>query len=51
MNTLIVYYSPEGNTNYVAMKIADAIGADTLRLFTKKAYVDEGFSGFVKWRN
>ncbi|MDD4200529.1 MAG: flavodoxin [Eubacteriales bacterium] len=47
MNILIVYFSLEGNTDYAAGKIAEAVGGDTLRLFTKKAYIDQGFSRFV----
>ena len=43
MKTLIVYYSLEGNTDYMAKRIADATGADTLRLVPKKAYRDKGF--------
>lgn len=46
MNTLIVYYSLEGNTQYAAEKIAQALGADTLRLRPKKAYADKGFAKF-----
>ena len=36
MKTLIIYYSHEGNTDFVAKKIADKIGADTLRLVPVK---------------
>ena len=43
MKTIIVYYSLEGNTEYVARKIADSIGADILRIYPKKAYPDSGF--------
>ena len=46
MKTLIVYYSLEGNTDYAAKKIAENIGADTLRLKPKKAYADKGFAKF-----
>ena len=46
MKSLIVYYSLEGNTEYVADIIKDAIGADTLRLVPKKAYHDKGFAKF-----
>ena len=31
MKTLIVYYSLEGNTDFVAKKIAEKLEADTLR--------------------
>ena len=47
MKTLIVYYSLEGNTKYAAEKIAEAIGADTLRLYPKKPYADKGVSKFL----
>ena len=46
MNTLIVYYSLEGNTAYAAGKIAEALGADTLRLVPVKAYPTGGFRKF-----
>lgn len=46
MKTIIVYYSLEGNTDYAAGKIAEAIGADTLRISPKKAYPTGGFSKF-----
>ena len=37
MNTLIVYYSLEGNTEYAAKIFADELGADRLRLDPVKA--------------
>ena len=40
MKTLIVYYSMEGNTQYVADKVKEKVDADTLRLVPKKAYND-----------
>ena len=43
MKTLVVYYSLEGNTEYVAEKIREALGADLLKLVPKKAYHDKGF--------
>ncbi len=46
MKTIIVYYSLEENTHYVAQKIAENIGADLLRLHPKKAYPRGGFKKF-----
>ena len=46
MKNLIVFYSLEGNTAYVAERIKSGIGADTLRLVPKKAYHDKGFAKF-----
>ena len=47
MNTLIVYYSLEGNTEYAAKKIAAETGADLLRLEPVKAYPSGKVSKFV----
>ena len=47
MKKIIVYYSLEGNTEYVADKLSDAIGAGKLRLIPEKAYVDKGFAKFI----
>ncbi|MBR7092419.1 MAG: flavodoxin [Clostridia bacterium] len=46
MNTIVVYYSLEGNTDFAAGRIAAALGADTLRLYPCKAYPDRGFRKF-----
>jgi flavodoxin len=46
MKTLIVYYSHEGNTDFVAKKIAEKTGADTLRLIPVKKYPEKGFAKF-----
>lgn len=46
MNTIIVYYSLEGNTEYAAGKISEIIGAPAIRLQPKKAYPDSGFRKF-----
>lgn len=47
MKTLIVYYSLEGNTEYSAGKIAEATGADVLKLVPKKTYPDKGAKKFL----
>lgn len=47
MNTLIVYYSLEGNTAYAAKKISAELGADTLCLEPVKAYPTGKVSKFV----
>ena len=46
MSDLVVYYSLEGNSEYVADKIKESLGADVLRLVPKKAYHDKGFAKF-----
>ena len=46
MKTLIVYFSLEGNTEYVADIMSKENGADLLRLIPKKAYHDKGFAKF-----
>lgn len=47
MKTLIVYYSLEGNTEYVVEKIAGKIPADLLSLHPRKAYASKGLSKFL----
>ena len=47
MNTLIVYYSLEGNTEYAAERIAAVLGAGTLRLEPVKAYPAVGIRKFL----
>lgn len=48
MKKLIVYYSLEGNTQYIAEKLAERLGSDSdvLRLVPKKAYLDKGFAKY-----
>ncbi len=47
MKDLVVYYSLEGNTEYVVNKIKEKTGADTLRLVPKKAYHTKGVAKFL----
>ena len=44
--TLIVYFSLEGNTRYVAEELRVGIGADVLELVPKKEYPNKGFKKF-----
>jgi len=44
---LVVYYSFEGNTKFVAETIAREIGADLLELKPKKEMKGHGFSKFI----
>lgn len=46
MKNIIIYYSLEGNTQLAAEKLAEKLGADTLRLYPKKAYPTGGFKKF-----
>jgi flavodoxin len=46
MKTIVVYYSLEGNTDFVAKKIASELNADLLRLYPKKVYPKKGFSKY-----
>lgn len=47
MKTLVVYFSLEGNTEYVAEKIREKTGADLLKLVPKKPYRDKGLAKFL----
>ena len=44
--TLIVYYSLEGNIDFVAKKLAETLGADIFRLETVKDYPKKGLLKF-----
>ena len=44
--TMIVYYSLEGNTEYVASRISEICSFDMLRLVPVKKYPDKGFRKF-----
>lgn len=46
MNTLVVYFSFDGNTKLIAEKIAETINADIIELKTSKKYPTEGFSKY-----
>ena len=46
MKKLIVYYSLEGNTEYIAGKLAGKFSADVLKLVPVTAYPDKGFAKF-----
>ena len=47
MGKLVVFYSLEGNTEYIAGRICEKIGCDKLKLIPKKAYKDKGFAKFL----
>ena len=46
MKKLIVYYSLEGNTEYIAQLLAERTAADIVKLVPVKAYSSKGFSKF-----
>ncbi len=46
MNRIIVYFSLEGNTEYITDELVKALSADKLKLVPKKAYSTSGFSKF-----
>ena len=48
MKTVIVYYSMSGNCEMIADKVAEAIGADVLRVEPKVAYPDHGAAKFLR---
>ncbi|WP_312694301.1 flavodoxin family protein [Caproiciproducens sp.] len=43
MSTLVVYFSFDGNTKFIAEKIAETISADVIELNTSKKYPTQGF--------
>ncbi len=47
MSALMVYYSMEGNTDYIAKEIASRCGADLVRLIPKKGYATGKASKYV----
>lgn len=46
MKRLIVYFSLEGNTEYITDELTKVLSADKLKLVPKKAYHTGGFSKF-----
>ena len=46
MKRLIVYYSLEGNTEFIVNKLVEKTGADKLKLVPVKAFADKGFAKF-----
>ena len=47
MKTAIVYFSLNGNTEYVANAVAEKLDAELIRLVPKKAFPDAGFKKFL----
>ena len=47
MDTLVVYYSMNGNTAYTARKIASALNADLLEIKPVREYPDKGVKKFL----
>lgn len=43
MSTLVVFFSLEGNTRFIAEQIADTLHADRIELTAKKEYPKKGF--------
>ena len=43
MSTLVVFFSLDGNTRFIAGQIAEAIGADLVSLSTRKSYPTKCF--------
>lgn len=46
MKNLVVFYSLEGNTKFIASQIAKKVNADILELKTKKEYPNKGFKKY-----
>ncbi|MCT4617876.1 MAG: NAD(P)H-dependent oxidoreductase [Marinisporobacter sp.] len=48
MKALVVYYSLEGNTKFLAEAVAEAVGADILELKPEKDIPKKGFMRYIK---
>ncbi|MDR1630601.1 MAG: flavodoxin [Oscillospiraceae bacterium] len=46
MKTLVVYYSLEGNTEFIAQQVADKSGADIFKLEPQKEFPKQGFKKY-----
>ena len=46
MSTLVVFFSLDGNTKFIAEQIAEAIDADIVSLNTRKKYPAKGFKKY-----
>lgn len=46
MKAVVVYYSLDGNTEYIADMISKEVGADTIKLQPEKEIAKEGFKKF-----
>lgn len=46
MSTLVVYFSFDGNTKFIAEKVTETISADMIELKTSKKYPREGFKKY-----
>lgn len=46
MSILVVYFSLDGNTKFIAEKVAETISADMIELKTSKKYPREGFKKY-----
>lgn len=46
MSTLVVYFSFNGNTKFIAEKVAETISADIIELKTSEKYPEKGFQKY-----
>lgn len=46
MKKAVVYYSMSGNTEYVAKKVSEKIGADLIKIEPEETYPDKGFKKY-----